>query len=60
MVLAGRRVSELEKTAAMADKTGGRTLVVQSDVSQPDSVNALFDRIRSELDDWTFCLIMQG
>ncbi|MDQ2944931.1 MAG: SDR family oxidoreductase [Acidobacteriota bacterium] len=48
VVLAGRRTSELEKTAAMADAGGGRTLVVGTDVSQPGSVDSLFERVRSE------------
>jgi NAD(P)-dependent dehydrogenase (short-subunit alcohol dehydrogenase family) len=44
VVLAGRRAAELEKTAAAAE----RTLAVPTDVSSPDSVNALFARIKSE------------
>ena len=48
VALAGRRVAELEKTAAMADASGGRTLVVQADVSVPDSVNALYARVKEE------------
>ncbi|HUS05694.1 MAG TPA: SDR family oxidoreductase [Bryobacteraceae bacterium] len=48
VVLAGRRVAELEKTAGMAEPGCGRTLVLPADVSRPDSVNAMFDRIRSE------------
>ena len=42
VVLAGRRVAELEKTAASADPGGGRMLPVPTDVSQPDAVRALF------------------
>jgi NAD(P)-dependent dehydrogenase (short-subunit alcohol dehydrogenase family) len=45
VVLAGRRIQPLEQTAAAAS---GRTLVVQSDVSKPESVNALFERIAQE------------
>jgi NAD(P)-dependent dehydrogenase (short-subunit alcohol dehydrogenase family) len=45
VVLAGRRAAELEKTAAAG---AGRTLVVPTDVSQPESVKALFDKVRSE------------
>ena len=45
VALAGRRVEPLEETAARA---GGPTLVVQADVSQPGSVNALFERVKHE------------
>lgn len=48
VVLAGRRAEELEKTAAMADPEGGRMLAVPSDLTQPDQVVALFDRVKSE------------
>ena len=48
VVLAGRRQSEIEKTAAMAARSGGRILAVPTDVSQADSVKELFDRIREE------------
>jgi NAD(P)-dependent dehydrogenase (short-subunit alcohol dehydrogenase family) len=48
VVLAGRRAAELEKTAAMATAGAGRMLAVPTDVSQPESVNALFDKVRSE------------
>ena len=40
VALAGRRVAELEKTAAMAG--GGNLHVICTDVRQPDSVRALF------------------
>jgi NAD(P)-dependent dehydrogenase (short-subunit alcohol dehydrogenase family) len=40
VVLAGRRLAELEKTAALAG--GGNMHVVSTDVRQPDSVRALF------------------
>jgi NAD(P)-dependent dehydrogenase (short-subunit alcohol dehydrogenase family) len=40
LALAGRRLAELEKTAAMAG--GGNMHVVSTDVRQPDSVRALF------------------
>jgi NAD(P)-dependent dehydrogenase (short-subunit alcohol dehydrogenase family) len=46
VVLAGRRMEKLEETAAMADRSGGRTLAVAADVSQPDSVDTLFSRTR--------------
>ena len=43
VVLAGRRAEALRETAALA---GGRSLAVPTDVGQPDSVRALFARIR--------------
>jgi NAD(P)-dependent dehydrogenase (short-subunit alcohol dehydrogenase family) len=45
VVLAGRRIGELEKTAESADPAGGGMLTVPADVSQPASVNALFHEI---------------
>ena len=42
VVLAGRRAAELERTAALAKSSGGKMLAVPTDVSQPDSVQALF------------------
>ena len=48
VVLAGRRVAELEKTAAKADGGAGRMVVVGTDVSKPDSVNALFAKVKAE------------
>ncbi len=45
VVLAGRRVAELEKTAALA-QAGGKMLPVPTDVSNPESVRALFARIK--------------
>lgn len=44
VVLAGRRAAELEKTAAQAGSQ--KTLVVPTDVSNPDSVNALFAKTK--------------
>lgn len=46
VVLAGRRVVRLEETAALAKSSGSRMLAVPTDVSQPESVQALFARIR--------------
>lgn len=46
--LAGRRVADLEQTAAMANSGGGKIYPVSTDVSQPDSVRALFARTRDE------------
>ena len=48
LALAGRRLTELEKTAAMADPKGGRMISVAADVARPDSVEALFRRIQEE------------
>jgi NAD(P)-dependent dehydrogenase (short-subunit alcohol dehydrogenase family) len=45
VALAGRRVAELEKTAAMA---GGNLHVISTDVRQPDSVRALFAGTREK------------
>jgi NAD(P)-dependent dehydrogenase (short-subunit alcohol dehydrogenase family) len=42
VVLAGRRVDELQRTAAMAAPTGGTMLPVAADVTDPESVKALF------------------
>ena len=49
VVLAGRRLSELERTAAAAPPSAGKILVVPTDVSKPDSVRALFARVKKEL-----------
>ena len=46
IALAGRRLAELEKTAAMAE--GGHMHVVSTDVRQPDSVRALFSSTREK------------
>src|SRR5271169_2950911 len=46
VVLAGRRAAELEKTAAQANPSGGKMLVVPTDVSKPDEVRALFAKTR--------------
>ncbi|MGP0072300.1 MAG: SDR family oxidoreductase [Bryobacteraceae bacterium] len=47
VVLAGRRSSELERVAAMAARNDAeRMIAVPSDISQPDAVAALFDRIK--------------
>jgi NAD(P)-dependent dehydrogenase (short-subunit alcohol dehydrogenase family) len=48
VVVAGRRAEELQKTIGMADPSGGTMLAVRSDVGNPESVNALFARIRQE------------
>ena len=46
VVLAGRRPAELERTAALAKPSEGEMLAVPTDVSQPDSVQALFARTK--------------
>jgi NAD(P)-dependent dehydrogenase (short-subunit alcohol dehydrogenase family) len=42
VVLAGRRKAQLEETATLKAANGGRILVVATDVSDPDSVEAAF------------------
>lgn len=42
VVLAGRRSAELEKTAAIETQGGGRAITAITDVTDPDSVAALF------------------
>ena len=44
VVLAGRRVPKLEETAAQAQPGGGLVLVAPADVSDPESVRALFSK----------------
>src|ERR1017187_8979366 len=46
VVLAGRRVAELEGTAAMARAGGGEMLAVPTDVGNPEAVKALFARVK--------------
>ena len=46
VALAGRRAAELERTAAMATRSGGSMLSIPADVSRPESVSALFNRVR--------------
>lgn len=46
VALAGRRQEMLEETSAM--KTGGRALVVPTDVTDPKQVESLFTRTKSE------------
>ncbi len=48
VALAGRRVEELEKTAGLAKEGGGTLLPVATDVSDVDSVRALFAKTKSE------------
>ena len=48
VVLAGRRAAELEKTASSAGlpPSSGKMLVAPTDISQPDSVRALFAKTK--------------
>jgi len=46
VALAGRRAVELERTAERAGSAGGKMLAVPADVSKPQSVLDLFDRVR--------------
>jgi NAD(P)-dependent dehydrogenase (short-subunit alcohol dehydrogenase family) len=46
VALAGRRYAELERTAAMAQRTDAPTLVVPTDIGQPDDVTALFAKTK--------------
>jgi NAD(P)-dependent dehydrogenase (short-subunit alcohol dehydrogenase family) len=48
VALAGRRDKELEETASQAQSGGARMLPVPTDVSKPDSVKALFERVAKE------------
>jgi NAD(P)-dependent dehydrogenase (short-subunit alcohol dehydrogenase family) len=45
-VLAGRREDALQETARLAGDTGAKTLAVPTDVSDPASVTALFNKTR--------------
>jgi len=46
VALAGRRAARLEETASLAKSSGGKIVVVPTDVGDPESVRALFTRIR--------------
>jgi len=47
-VLVGRREDALNETAELAAGSGSQTLVVPTDVSDPDSVSALFEKTKKE------------
>jgi NAD(P)-dependent dehydrogenase (short-subunit alcohol dehydrogenase family) len=47
-VLAGRREDPLKETAGLAGDSGSKTLIVPTDVSDPSSVAALFEKTKSE------------
>jgi len=46
VVLAGRRASTLEQTAALAQPSGGLVLAVPTDISDPGQVHGLFARVK--------------
>jgi len=48
VVIAGRRLAELEKTIAQSAADGGGMLAIPCDVSRPGSVDALFARVKQE------------
>jgi NAD(P)-dependent dehydrogenase (short-subunit alcohol dehydrogenase family) len=48
VVLAGRRVEPLEATAAEAKSLGGETLVVATDVANPEAVKNLFAKTKEK------------
>src|SRR6202171_1827877 len=45
-VLAGRRKEKLEETAGEGSSTGAKSLVVPTDVSNPQSINTLFAKTK--------------
>jgi NAD(P)-dependent dehydrogenase (short-subunit alcohol dehydrogenase family) len=48
VALAGRRRSQLEQTAALANASGGQILPLPSDVTKPHDVRSLFERVEQE------------
>ena len=48
VALAGRRVKALQETVVLSGVDRARALVVPTDVSRPDAVRALFDRVVAE------------
>ena len=51
VVLAGRRGGPLEETTTAAQSTGGRTLIVPVDITDPAAVRALFAKTNGHPDD---------
>lgn len=49
VVVAGRRLEALKETAQLAAERAGQVLAVSADVSDPQSVKVLFERISQEL-----------
>ena len=45
VVLAGRRAEQLNETAAMASKDGGKMVAIPTDITRQDQVKALFARV---------------
>jgi NAD(P)-dependent dehydrogenase (short-subunit alcohol dehydrogenase family) len=48
VVLAGRRTAELENTGTMGSSSGGKALVVPTDLSKPEQIHSLFERTKAE------------
>ena len=48
VAVAGRRAAELEATVALAGSGGARLVAMAANVCEPDSVKALFARVREE------------
>ena len=48
VTLCGRRKEPLEETAQLAGKDGERTLIVPTDVANPDAMRALFDATKEK------------
>jgi NAD(P)-dependent dehydrogenase (short-subunit alcohol dehydrogenase family) len=47
-ILAGRRAAELDNTIAMANGSGPAMVAIPTDVSRPESVNALFTKVKDD------------
>jgi len=60
VTLAGRRMAELEQTAAMAGEGGGPMLPISTDVRQPDSIRALFAATDASSAGWMFSSTTPG
>ena len=45
VVLAGRRAEQLQETAALASKDGGKMLAIPTDITKQEQVKALFARV---------------
>jgi NAD(P)-dependent dehydrogenase (short-subunit alcohol dehydrogenase family) len=48
VALAGRRLRELEATAALGTSAGGAMVAVAADIGDPESVRALFAKVKAE------------
>jgi NAD(P)-dependent dehydrogenase (short-subunit alcohol dehydrogenase family) len=49
VALSGRRAAELERTAALAEPSGGKMITIPTDVGRPDSVRTLFASVQEKL-----------